>query len=90
MAQRLLVVVALCCAAPGYAAPPSIETRGGFQTGMASYYSGRFEGSRTASGEVFRNDALTAAHPTYPFGTVVRVTTARGDFVDVRITDRLP
>jgi rare lipoprotein A len=90
MIQRLLVVVGLCCAAPVHAAAPSIETRAGFQTGMASYYSGRFEGRRTASGEVFRNDALTAAHPTYPFGTLVRVTTGRGDFVDVRITDRLP
>ena len=86
MVRRLLTVVALCCAPAVYAAPPAIET----QTGMASYYSGRFEGRRTASGEVFRNDALTAAHATFPFGTLVRVTTGSGDFVDVRITDRLP
>ena len=92
MDKKVLVLLALCCSAPAYAAPPSHEHHAEYvQTGMASYYSGRFEGRRTASGAVFRNDGLTAAHPTFPFGTLVRVThLGRGDFVDVRITDRLP
>jgi rare lipoprotein A len=91
MARRLLAFVALVCATPAFSAHPAVDTQADYvQTGMASYYSGRFEGRRTASGAVFRNDALTAAHPTYPFGTLVRVTSSRGHFVDVRITDRLP
>src|SRR5687768_16059226 len=92
MASRLLAFVALvCAAAPASAAHPARETQADYvQTGMASYYSQRFEGRRTANGETFRNDALTAAHPTYPFGTLVRVTSAKGHSVDVRITDRLP
>ena len=61
------------------------------QTGIASYYSRRFEGRRTANGETFRNEALTAAHASLPFGTHVLVTSLeRGRSVVVRITDRLP
>ena len=61
------------------------------QTGIATYYARKFEGRRTASGETFRNDALTAAHSSLPFGTMVLVTCAeRGRSVLVRITDRLP
>ena len=61
------------------------------QTGVASYYARKFEGRRTASGDTFRHDSLTAAHPSLPFGTVVRVTSIdRERSVIVRITDRLP
>jgi rare lipoprotein A len=60
-------------------------------TGFATYYASSFEGKRTASGLTFRNDAMVAAHPTLPFGTLVRVTNiARGSSVVVRITDRGP
>src|SRR3546814_7337872 len=45
--------------------------------GMASYYADRFHGHRTASGESFDKFALTAAHPTLPFGSLVRVTNPR-------------
>jgi rare lipoprotein A len=59
------------------------------QTGVASYYSNRFEGRRTASGEPFRNSEMIAAHGSHPFGTVVRVTNIdRGTSVVVRIADR--
>lgn len=59
--------------------------------GSASYYADRFEGRRTASGERFDNDELTAAHRTLPFGTKVRVTNvASGRSVVVRINDRGP
>jgi rare lipoprotein A len=56
--------------------------------GIASYYS---QGSRTASGEKFNPRELTAAHPTLPFGTRVRVTNvSTGRTVTVRINDRGP
>lgn len=59
------------------------------ETGLASFYSRRFEGKETASGDAFRNDELVAAHPTHPFGTRVRVTNLEnGSSVIVRITDR--
>ena len=56
--------------------------------GLASFYT---EGSQTASGEKFDTTALTAAHPTLPFGTKLRVTNlATGRSVTVRINDRGP
>jgi rare lipoprotein A len=59
--------------------------------GIASYYHDSFHGRRTASGEIFRQDELVAAHPSLPFGTLVRVTNVRnGRSVVVRITDRGP
>ena len=60
-------------------------------TGMASWYGPGFHGRRSASGEVFNQHALTAAHRTLPFGTRVRVTNVRtGQDVVVRINDRGP
>jgi rare lipoprotein A len=59
--------------------------------GMASWYGKAFHGRRTASGERFDMHALTAAHPTLPFGTLVRVRSVDDDrTVDVRINDRGP
>ncbi|NMM11618.1 MAG: septal ring lytic transglycosylase RlpA family protein [Polaromonas sp.] len=61
------------------------------ERGKASWYSPRFHGRRTASGERYDMYALTAAHRTLPFGTVVRVrSVALGREVDVRINDRGP
>jgi rare lipoprotein A len=60
-------------------------------TGMASWYGPGFHGNRSASGEVFNQHALTAAHRNLPFGTQVRVTNlSTGQSVVVRITDRGP
>ena len=60
--------------------------------GLASYYAEPYHGRRTASGEVFDTyQALTAAHRTLPFNTVVRVQNrANGKAVQVRINDRGP
>lgn len=59
--------------------------------GKASYYHLRFSGRRTASGQHYDHDAMTAAHRTLPFGTRVRVTNTRnGRSVVVRINDRGP
>ena len=60
-------------------------------TGVASYYHNKFNGRKTASGEVFSNDKLTAAHRTYPFGTYLKVTNvANGKSVLVKVNDRGP
>ena len=59
--------------------------------GTASYYGGNYAGQTTASGEPFDPEALTAAHPSLPFGTRVRVTRVDGEeAVTVRINDRGP
>ena len=61
------------------------------ERGQASWYGPRFHGRRTASGERYDQHALTAAHKTLPFGTVVRVRSlVTGRQVDVRVTDRGP
>ena len=60
-------------------------------SGTASYYGAKFQGRRTASGEKFDMHAMTAAHRTLPFGTLVEVTNPRnGKSVTVRINDRGP
>lgn len=59
--------------------------------GLASWYGPGFNGNRSANGEIFNQNALTAAHRSLPFGTQVRVTNLRnGQSVVVRITDRGP
>ena len=59
--------------------------------GKASFYGKRFHGRTTANGESFDMHALTAAHRTLPFGSLVRVTNPRnGLSVTVRINDRGP
>lgn len=58
------------------------------EEGPASYYGRGFAGRRTASGERFDPRAMTAASPSLPFGTRVRVTRAGGQSVTVRINDR--
>ena len=64
---------------------------GGIKTashGVASFYT---EGTKTASGEKFNPLEMTAAHPTLPFGTKLRVTNvASGKSVTVRVNDRGP
>jgi rare lipoprotein A len=59
--------------------------------GNASWYGPGFVGKRTASGERFDMNALTAAHCCFPLGTTVRVTLlTNGKSVLVRINDRMP
>lgn len=60
------------------------------EKGKASYYSSKFEGKKTSSGEIFRQDSLTAAHKTLPFGTRIKVTNLKNDStVILRVNDRL-
>ena len=61
------------------------------ETMVTSYYGGRFHGRRTASGERFDRYAMTCAHRTLPFNTLLKVTNPRnGKSVIVRVTDRGP
>lgn len=60
-------------------------------SGSASWYGGQFHGRKTANGERFNMNGLTAAHRSLPFGTKVRVTNQKnGKSVVVRINDRGP
>ena len=62
-----------------------------YQVGTASWYGEYFEGRATASGEPYNMHDLTAAHPTLPLGSWVRVTNLHnGRVVYVRINDRGP
>ena len=86
LATALVVAGSLGCATTGPLAggPPE-------QVGIASYYGRAHDGRRTASGEVFDMNGMTAAHRTLPFGTRVRVTNlANGREAVVRINDRGP
>lgn len=61
------------------------------KTSYVSYYHDKFNGRRTASGEIFSNSKLTAAHRTLPFGTKVKLTNPKnGESVIVTINDRGP
>ena len=71
---------------------PTFGQQKGFeQTGIASFYADKFEGRTTANGEIYFHDKKTAAHPTLPFGSIVKVTNLENNkFVVVRINDRGP
>jgi rare lipoprotein A len=61
------------------------------KTGIASYYAKKFQYRKTASGEIYNDNLMTAAHRTLPFGTDVVVTNLNnGKSVTVKINDRGP
>lgn len=85
--------VAATALPPGVSSVQATETVRVAQTvsGPASWYGGKFHGRRTANGERFNKNELTAAHRSLPFGTRVRVTNQQnGRSVVVRINDRGP
>lgn len=60
-------------------------------SGSASYYHKKFQGRKTASGEIFKNDEFTCAHKKFPFGTMIEITNiANGRKVITRVNDRGP
>ena len=72
-------------------AAPAPATAGGAETGLAAVYSDKLNGRKSASGERFDRNAITAAHKTLPFGTRVKVTNSKNQkTVTVRINDRGP
>ncbi len=59
--------------------------------GTASYYSTKFHGKKTSSGETYNMNDFTAAHLTYPFGTIVKITNLKNKkTTTVKINDRPP
>jgi rare lipoprotein A len=103
-AQRSLVGAAILVSGCANAAQPTQHAAAGWtghahgnyrspgfeEIGEASYYGPGWHGRRTASGERFDMNALTAAHRTLPFGTHVKVISeATGREVEVVITDRI-
>jgi rare lipoprotein A len=84
----LLAGAVMLPATGGSAHPAPSESK---LKGLASWYADAHHGRPTASGEPFDQYALTAAHRSLPFGTMVRVTNLRnGKRVDVRVNDRGP
>ena len=74
-------------AAPAPAAAPKTDA----MEGLAAVYSDKLAGRKTASGQVFSQSALTAAHPSLPFGTMVKVTNTKNDkTVEVKVNNRGP
>ena len=90
-AAKAAVIAAACL---GFSATQAIADEDGskkIQRGHASWYGPGFHGRRTANGEKFNTNALTAAHRSLPFGTLVRVVNEKtGRSVVVRINDRGP
>lgn len=88
-AQRLfpvLLILISLVSLPAQTVPEIIKLEA-----AASYYGAEFDGKTTASGERFDMKALTAAHKTLPFGTILEVTNlANGKRVTVRVNDRGP
>lgn len=86
MFMRMLFTLLLTSViAVGYAQHAKTET------GTASFYHDKFVGRKTANGEIFTQDKMTAAHKSLPLGTWVKVTNLRNDStIIVRINDRMP
>jgi rare lipoprotein A len=88
-------VLFMCAVAPfaGYAQAPE-SCAGAISApikGTCFYYSDAFHGRTTASGAKYDKEAMTAAHNTLPFGTMVKVTNLKNNrSVVVRVTDRYP
>ena len=93
-----VAIVILSACLPGCAARVPLASPGGSATriletreGLASYYGKEFHGRKTASGIRFDMNAMVAAHPSYPFGTRLRVTNLANDrSTSVRVVDRGP
>jgi len=77
--------------APAPTPAPSAAQASGNMEGLAAVYSDKLAGHRTASGQVFSQSKLTAAHPSLAFGTKVKVTNTKNNkSVEVTINDRGP
>ncbi|MGB4075680.1 septal ring lytic transglycosylase RlpA family protein [Pseudomonas sp.] len=89
--MRLLLIAIASLLLSACASQGQVDPDGYRAEGKASYYGARHHGNKTASGERFDQNALTAAHRNLPFGSLVRVTNLRNDkSVVVRINDRGP
>lgn len=85
------LVLTSACARRTVAKVPAAPRIGTSETGIASWYGVPYNGRRSASGEIYDMEKLTAAHRTFPFGTWLEVTDLdNGKKVEVRINDRGP
>jgi rare lipoprotein A len=87
-----IAVIGLILLVTACAATPPVQPEAVFQEqGLASYYARKFHGRRTASGERYDENAMTAAHRRLAFGAMVKVhNMENGRTVEVRINDRGP
>lgn len=91
LAVILLATLAGCASAPDYSRAVKAPVPPGELNGLASWYGRPYHGRKTANGETYDMNGLTAAHRTLPFGARVRVErTDTGRHVNVRINDRGP
>ena len=87
--KRAFLVIIMMISTLGFYSFKDIATDA--KTSFVSYYHDKFEGRKTASGEIFSNSALTAANKTLPFGTLVKITNLiSGKSVVVKVNDRGP
>jgi len=88
----MLVIPAAVSACGGTTPEPMVAAPTGWsETGVASWYGPGFHGNQTASGDVFDEEAMTAAHKTLPFGSIVLVENRdNGKTTQVEINDRGP
>jgi rare lipoprotein A len=85
------LLASACASAPTRFPAPETPAPGTTQEGIASWYGPGYDGKKTSSGERFNQNDLTAAHPTWAFGTRVKVTLlSTNKSVVVRINDRFP
>lgn len=91
-AVQLLLLALMIGACQSQPTPQASERQAlATQTGKASFYGAAFHGEETASGETFDKNELVAAHPTYPLGSILRVTRLENNrSVEVRVNDRGP
>ena len=83
--MKSIILLIAFCSSFGFSLKESYNV-----TGKASFYHSKFQGRKTASGEVFDQNQLTAAHKSLPFGTMVEVRNLKNDSVIiVKINDRL-
>ena len=86
----MLVSIAFAKPPAGQRAEPS-QKQSQTRYGLASYYGKGLQGKTTADGEKFDKNDISAAHPSYPMGTRLRVTNLRnGRVINVRVNDRGP
>jgi rare lipoprotein A len=78
-----------CVSAWLLASCAGLQAKGSCQNGEISFYAQKFDGRKTANGEIFRNEGMTAAHRNLAFGTRLQVR-VDGKRVHVRVNDRGP
>ena len=89
--KRIILLIIILSGISFITAAQTTETGIFRQEGIASWYGPEFDGKPTASGELFYSSLYTAAHPTLPFGTILKVTNLQNmRVVNVRINDRGP